>query len=275
MSIARLLGKYPVGKPFIFLYRTFIATKQSAKQLGIILKWLIHSNETTNYTYEITRLNKIYLANFIASNFKIDIREVIKYLKEVEGDTKLKKHIKRSHKESSKKNMSDKKAKYARRIGWYAMIRIIKPKVVVETGVDKGLGSCIIASALEKNSKEGYPGKYYGTDINPLAGELFSSGYSKFGKVIYGDSIESLKNIKEKIDLFINDSDHSSNYEEREYETIKEKLSKKGVILGDNSHVTDKLFNFSMKNNRKFSMFYEIPENHWIRGCGIGVSQAK
>ncbi len=56
-------------------------------------------------------------------------------------------------------------------------------------------------------------------DVN--AGWLFREPYSTFGKILYGDSIESLKNFKEPIDLFINDSDHDPEYEYREYESIK------------------------------------------------------
>ena len=33
---------------------------------------------------------------------------------------------------------------------------LTKPKIVVETGVDKGLGACVLTAALMKNSEEGY-----------------------------------------------------------------------------------------------------------------------
>ena len=54
--------------------------------------------------------------------------------------------------------------------------------------------------------------EYIGTDINPNAGYLFDEIYSENGKILYGDSIESLK-LNAEIDLFINDSDHSAEYE--------------------------------------------------------------
>ena len=87
-----------------------------------------------------------------------------------------------------------------------------------------------------------------------------------------GDSIESLKGLDEKIDIFINDSDHSADYEYNEYLTIKNKLSNDGIILGDNSHVTDKLLDFSIENDRKFLFFKEVPLHYWYPGGGIGIS---
>ena len=74
------------------------------------------------------------------------------------------------------------------------------------------------------------------------------------------------------IDLFINDSDHSAEYEFKEYLAIKNKLSKTGIILGDNSHSTDKLIKFSIENNRRFILFRDEPSNHWYPGAGIGIS---
>ena len=142
----------------------------------------------------------------------------------------------------------------------------------METGVDKGLGAVVLCSAILKNKEEGFPGKYYGTDINDQAGYLLNDKYKSVGKIIYGDSIISLKNFDKTIDVFINDSDHSGNYEYQEYLTIKNKLSTKAIILGDNSHATDKLLKFSIENERNFILFREEPKNHWYPGAGIGIS---
>jgi hypothetical protein len=92
------------------------------------------------------------------------------------------------------------------------------------------------------------------------------------GKILYGDSITSLKTLSEPVDLFINDSDHSADYEAREYEVIAPLLSKTALILGDNSHVTDKLARFSRQQGRHFLMFHERPKDHWYPGAGIGIS---
>ncbi|MDD4914420.1 MAG: class I SAM-dependent methyltransferase [Methylococcales bacterium] len=194
------------------------------------------------------------------------------YFAELEEDEALKNHIQKQVSQSKWAIMADKTARFGRRKGWYALVRIIKPGIVIETGVDKGLGACLITSALMKNTAEGYPGHYYGTDINPKAGYLLTDNYKNYGEVLYGDSIESLKAFQKPIDIFINDSDHSADYEAEEYETIKDKLSPAAIILGDNSHGNDKLLNFSIKYQRHFLFFKEQPANHWCPGEGIGIS---
>jgi hypothetical protein len=60
-----------------------------------------------------------------------------------------------------------------------------------------------------------------------------------------GDSLRSLEGLSEGVDLFINDSDHSESYEQAEYELIKTKQSPQAIVLGDNSHVSPKLAEFS------------------------------
>lgn len=256
-----------------FFFRISFAASYYNKKYFQILKWGFSSKEDTNFTYPLTERNIQYLAYLISNITSINFNEIEKYIKEVSKDKNLANFIIDRTKNSAFRNVADLRCDFSKRLGWYAFVRATKPKIVVETGVDKGLGSVLLCSALLKNKTEGNDGYYYGTDINPEAGYLFTkSKYEEVGKILYGDSIESLKKLNKKIDLFINDSDHSDEYEYKEYLTIKDKLSKNAVILGDNSHVTDKLLKFSIENNRKFIFFGEEPKNHWYLGGGIGIS---
>lgn len=156
---------------------------------------------------------------------------------------------------------------------WYTIVRATKPDIVVETGVDQGMGAVVLCAALRRNALEGHAGKYFGTDLNPHAGYFLQGEYAKFGKILYGDSLKSLETL-DKIDLFINDSDHSASYEKAEYELVRDKLTPGAIILGDNAHVTSELAEFSMRYGRRFIYFAEEPENHWYRGASVGISTA-
>jgi predicted O-methyltransferase YrrM len=125
---------------------------------------------------------------------------------------------------------------------------------------------------LRRNDLEGHQGKYFGTDINPAAGYYLQGEYGKYGEVIFGDSLRSLEALHEEIDLFINDSDHSADYEQAEYEVVRSKLAGGAIVLGDNSHVTSRLAEFSMRNGRGFVFLSEEPADHWYRGAGVGIS---
>ena len=260
------------GSLLLKIYRAKIAFRYCLVPVLKVFRWLFDSKETTNFTYHLEAVNQRYLVSLISHITCKDFGQINAYIDEVLQDKKLHQHIEQASKQAAHLFTADAEARFGRRIGWYALVRAMKPKVVVETGVDKGLGACVITAALMKNREEGYGGYYYGTDINPLAGSLLSEPYRDFGQILYGDSIESLRRLHQRIDLFINDSDHSAEYEQREYETVRAKLTPGAIVLGDNAHTNDRLLNFALATGRQFVFFQERPLNHWYPGGGIGIA---
>jgi predicted O-methyltransferase YrrM len=245
-----------------------------APKIAMIHAWMDSSREVSNYTYDLVDANKKYLASFVSAITGLSYEVSLSYIRELDGDEELRKHI-REKTEQHDSKVADPIQHYGRRLGWYALARATKPKVIVETGVEKGLGSCVLAKALAANAEEGHVGQYFGTDSDPGAGYLFTRPYADAGKILYGDSIESLTKLDVPIDLFINDSDHSADYEAREYQTIKSKLSENALIIGDNAHVTACLQEFAVETGRAFLFFREVPKDHWYPGGGIGVAFKK
>ena len=246
------------------------ATSYYKPSFRLINDWAKKKTEFSNYYYDLNESNRSDLASLISAITETPFKQVEALFDELENNENLRAHISNSW--ARDPMMSDAKLGYGRRLGWYAFIRILKPKIVVETGVHHGVGSCVITSALIKNAEDGFIGQYFGTDIDKNAGKLLVQPYSKFGKILYGDSINSLKQLNESVDIFINDSDHSGEYEKLEYETINSKLSANALILGDNSHATNSLRTFSQSTERNFIFFKELPREHWYPGAGIGIS---
>jgi len=173
---------------------------------------------------------------------------------------------------SRDRHCSDIEPRYGRRLGWYALIRATKPRVVVETGVDRGLGTAVIAAALCRNNSEGAAGMLYATDIVPTCGYLMSDKYRQFAKILIGDSIESLKKFDQPVDIFIHDSDHRPAYEWAEFLAIEPRLHSASLTMSDNSQETVKLRDFAHRIKRNFLYFQDQPLNHWWSGDGIGTA---
>lgn len=278
-NVISLLKKFRIFQTFAKLVRKLIFVRAYKRrqfaisyfrpQLKYIRTWMWKKTENSNFYYDITELNKEHLAHLLSHILGTPHAQIQEYFSELESDLDLRIDI-----ESGLRSYGDSYAQieFGRRIGWYAMVRAMKPKLVVETGVHHGVGACVLTQALLRNRAEGYPGAYLGTDINPDAGKLFVGKYKTAGEILFGDSIESLNKIEAPIDLFINDSDHSAAYEANEYETVTRLLSSNSIVIGDNSHVTTKLSEYSRKYNRDFLFFSEKPKNHWYPGAGIGIS---
>ena len=258
--------------PLYTLWRLRVALAHFRHPFKHVLIWLVRSKEDTNFTYDLSEANKLYLASFVSQVTGVGVPTVQDYIEELEADESLRSHIKRLVCASNLRRFTDEQARYGRRLGWYAFARAVKPRVVVETGVDKGLGSCVLAAALMRNAEEGSRGIILATDIDPTAGYLFRRPYSEFGKILLGDSVASLQALSETIDLFIHDSLHSADYERKEYEAIKRKLSKNALVISDNAHVTTALWEFARSTGRRFLFFQEKPADHWYPGAGIGVA---
>jgi hypothetical protein len=255
--------------PFERWKRLKFAMAYIRPQIDFAKSWAKSDSENSNFLYALTPISRLNLAHTLAAIFNVSPDKVRGLFAEIEEDSVFQNHV-----EQGLKRVIPGASSFSigRRLGWYVTCRLLKPRTVVETGVDYGLGCCVICAALLRNAKEGQPGTYVGTDIRTEAGELLSSPYSSVGKILYGDSLTSLADLNGPIDVFINDSDHSPNYEAKEYEVIKDKLSPEGVILGDNSHCSPSLANFSEQNGRRFIFFKEEPSQHWYPGAGIGFS---
>lgn len=269
---ARRLARTPLlGPALIAGLRFVLALRHVGRAARDAARWLGASRETTNFTYDLTPLNLGQLAAFVAAVADVEIERAEMYLRELAEDQALREHIARATAASPDAHFADATPRYGRRLGWYALVRALRPGVVVETGVDKGLGACVFAAALERNAADGHPGLYYGIDRNPAAGYLLAGRYARFGQLLVGDSIERLKEL-ERIDFFLHDSDHAAAYEAREYETVESHLSEGAIVLSDNAHCTDELCAFARRTGRRFLFFAERPADHWYPGGGIGAA---
>ncbi len=146
----------------------------------------------------------------------------------------------------------------------YFMIRIKKPRIIVETGVHRGVSSLFILQALEDNNE----GNLFSIDL-PLAeyevkegihtasnlvkekvGICVSNNLKKRWNLILGDSKKELPNVlkdKENIDFFLHDSQHTFEHMIWEYETIWPKLIKNGLLVSDDINWNNAFQNFCDK----------------------------
>jgi predicted O-methyltransferase YrrM len=237
-----------------------------------VLEWLAASREYTNFTYELTPSSESELNSFVSRVLGVEPSLVSEVIAELRGDDELTRHIAAATRLGPYRHVADPVALYGRRAGWYAFTRITKPRLVVESGVEKGLGACVLASALLRNAQEGSHGRYLGFDVDASAGRLVSGPYADVATVQFGDSLTLLSELEGPIDLFIHDSDHAPWYERAEYAAASPKLSSGAVVLSDNAHATEELRAFAAASGRRYHFWHEEPERHWYPGGGIGVA---
>src|SRR5262249_37436148 len=179
-------------------------------------RWLVTSREHHNYTYDLTALNREHLAWFVSEVCAVPVRQARAWMSELEADDALRRHIEAATATSARRGIAGRGVRYARRAGWSALIRAHGPGLVVETGTDKGLGTCVMAAALLRNAAEGRPGRITSVDINPEAGYLArAEPWAGVVDLVTGDSVATLAALDGPVDMFLHDSDHSRAHEVR------------------------------------------------------------
>jgi predicted O-methyltransferase YrrM len=139
----------------------------------------------------------------------------------------------------------------------YWLVRQVKPRTIVQTGVCNGLSAAFMMLGLVKNGPEGrlhvidlppvfdprdaawtVEGKVYGVVIpeGKTSGWLVPDAYRDRFEVWDGDAKELLPKMVDKvdsIDFFYHDSDHTYNHMMFEFQQVKRKLNKGGLVVGD------------------------------------------
>ena len=251
----------------VFPYRCRLIIRHLGRNFKCSIPWLFRSKEFANFTYDLTTANKEYLAWFVANICGVSVKDVYGYFNEIETNSQLDAYIQAGLANHRRGNEIDREAFFGRRLGWYAIVRATKPRVVVETGTEKGLGSLVLAEALLRNGS----GRLVTVDMEPSSGLLIGAEYDGVIQRLIDDSLVAITQI-DQIDLFIHDSDHSAEHEAQEFEMLQPRLSENGRVLSDNSHATTELAKWSLLQGRRFMYFAEEPLNHWYPGAGIGVS---
>ena len=262
----------PIADLNFFPLRFEEAMRNQERYVTELFDWIFTSKEYTNYTLSISPLHLNYMACFVSQIADIPFEKARGYIQELMDDTSIPAVVTEHIKACSANNSIDAEVRYGKRVVWYALARHFKPKTIIETGIDKGLGSVAMCLALIKNWEEGSPGYYFGLDINPQAGYLIQKPFSEIGRVLVGDSIESIQKFPDPIDFLICDSDHTIGYETREYQTAESKLSPRALIISDTASYDGSLFDYARATGRDFLYCPEYAEKHWYPGDGVGVA---
>ena len=136
----------------------------------------------------------------------------------------------------------------------YIICRMLKPEVVIETGVENGISTSFILQALKDNDS----GKLYSIELNQFLLEGRKSGWivprnlARRWCLLLGDSLELLPTLCEKlhsIDVFIHDSEHSYRTMFTEFSQAWFTIKRGGILLSDDTGQNEAFIKFSQKIN--------------------------
>jgi predicted O-methyltransferase YrrM len=157
----------------------------------------------------------------------------------------------------------------------YSLIRSLKPKVILETGVANGHSSSVMLWALSKNGC----GELHSIDLSEDVGRLISPEQKSQWHLHLLDSSGLKKSYLSMlaalpaVDMMIHDSDHSYQWMRFELEGALPRMSKNGVIACDDVHICYGMLDFCraheimprlLMDKRKIFGLVQLTESHGL-----------
>ena len=175
----------------------------------------------------------------LAHHADLPYAEVMRYRRELRDDREFQEHLKSC--------LHDVPYIFPEAAEVYAVVRAIKPDVIVETGVASGLSSAHILRALAANGT----GTLHSIDLpNVQEGSVLPKGRTSGWivpdalrgrwKLQIGDSrklLPELLGTLGRVDIFLHDSDHSYEHMAFEFAQAVPRLADGGLLMSDDVHL--------------------------------------
>jgi hypothetical protein len=244
----------------------------TAVRSSVGLRYMALDPELDNFTYDIA--NRSELARTLAEVLEVDREVVESYMAEADGDRRL---VEPARGRPILRLRHKRVMHPGRRLGWYVTARVLKPALIVETGIHAGLGSRLLLLALRRNREEGAPGELISIDIDHGAGVLVENALRADWQPIFGSTYDVLKPAiaGRKVGMLIHDSDHTYECERFEFEAALEAAADPIALISDNAHASTALPDLAAEREMPYGYFHETPRDHFYPGAGLGIATAR
>lgn len=226
-------------------------------------EYILLDPELESYSYEIA--NEEALANFVASLLNVSPMEVAGWIAETKADEVLARDrgLSLTHK---------RRLPLGYRLAWYAIIRGLKPKVVIEAGIHRGLGSEVVLRALQRNAGEGSAGRLISFDLFEDTGQLVSPKVTGEWERVIESTRTGLERVLRGVEvgLFIHDIQHVEEPHDFEFELVRAHAAERLVII-DSIGKHPALPEFCQRRGGQCFYFREEPKDHFLQPSGSRV----
>jgi hypothetical protein len=234
----------------------------------LVTRYVLFDPDVGDFNYDLE--NEHELVDFLIGTLDSSRSTIAGYLAEIKADDELSRGLARR---ARWRIDMKRRIRFGQRVGWYAITRALKPRLVVETGIKHGLGSLILLLALERNAREGSPGRLISFDTDPFSGWAVSERLRERWQPVFASTFDVLDSALEgqEVDLFICDTPPSYEIESFEMRTAMRHASRDITLIAANGDSTTALPELAVEMNCEYHHFIERPHRHIYPGSGFGL----
>lgn len=160
-----------------------------------------------------------------------------------------------------------------RHVASYCAVRLLKPSLIVESGIKHGLGTAVLLRALERNSAAGHHGRLLSIDPDPEAGWLVDADANPNWELVRKASEKALPEalFGRPVEMLISDSLPDRQVVEWELTAALSSGSQRTLVVA-NHHWNDVVRVVALAHGARFGEVREVPAGHPYPGRGIDMA---
>jgi hypothetical protein len=231
-----------------------------------VLGFVLLDPEVDTFTYDLA--NEHELVNVTARALGVAPKRVAELFDEARSDRVLGPELSRRVRW---RFSFKRRVRFGRRYAWYAIARVLRPAVVVETGIKDGLGSVLLLRALQRNAGEGAPGRLISFDLYPDKGWLVPASLRARWQPVFASTRDALAPALagQEVGMLVHDSDAAS--APLEYRTALEHAAPRLALVAGTAHHSDALQTLCEERGVEYVYFQDHPRRHVSPGSSTAV----
>jgi Methyltransferase domain len=234
-----------------------------------VARYVLWDPEVGDFSYELADEGEFVTR--LAGAFDLDPAVLAGYVEETRTDPALTSELA----ERTRRRLDMKRRPtFGPRIAWYALVRALKPRVVVETGIKHGLGSLILLVALRRNAEEGGEGRLISFDTDPFSGWVVPEDLRGGWQPVFASTFDAMESTLAgvEVDLFICDTPPSDEIESFEVGVALRHAAPGIVLIAGSGNRTTALRELVLEAGGVYSYLPERPRHAVYPGAGLGLA---
>lgn len=234
-----------------------------------VARYVLWDPEVGDFSYDLADEGE-FVAR-LAGAFDLDPAVLAGYVEETRTDPALTSEL---YERTRRRPNMKRRPAFGPRVAWYALVRALKPRVVVETGIKHGLGSLIVLVALRRNSEEGSEGRLISFDTDPYSGWVVPEDLRGGWQPVFASTFDAMESAlaEVEVDLFICDTPPSDEIESFEVGVALRHAAPRIVLIAGSGNRTTALRELVLEAGGAYTYLPERPRHAVYPGAGLGLA---